>query len=130
MSLKLSSSDLPSPNYYSTGDGTNPVSVTVTLDNSGGTEDTNVVTTYLIATDYNYTGITVQPVNEDTGVDWVVSTDNTNWNDSTSVADMDATSSDQSTVLYFKAIVSNDSSVSTGTYTSTDIQITATENPS
>ena len=129
MSLKLSSTDLPTPTYYSEGDGTNPISVAVTLDNSGGTLDTNVITAYLVATTYNYTGITVQPVTEETGVNWQVSLDNTTWAESVAPADMDATAADASIPVYLKAVVANDATVATGTYVGADVQITATENP-
>ncbi len=129
MSLKLAKNNAPTYDYYSEGDGTDPVSVSVTLDNSGGTSDTDVVTAYLIATTYNYTGITVQPVSEETGVDWKVSLDNSNWYDSVNPTDMDATGGDQNTTIYLKAVVNNDGTVSTGNYTAADVQITATENP-
>ena len=130
MSIKLSSTNVSPYNYYSEGDGSNPISASVTLDGTGGTVDTNVVTTYLVATTFNYTGITVQPVTEETGINWQVSLDGgTTWAESVSPADMDATAGDQTVAVSIKAVVANDGTVSTGTYVAADVQITATENP-
>jgi len=129
MSLKLAKNNTSPYDYYSEGDGSDPVTVSVTLDNSGGTSDTNVVTAYLVATDYNYTGITVTTQNEETGIDWKLSLDNSTWADSINPADMDATSGDQTTPVYLKAVVNNDGTVATGNYTQADVKITATENP-
>ena len=127
MSLQLSSTNTSPYSYYSTGDGSNPISETITVDNSGGTLDTPVDTVYLVATTYSYTGITVQPVSEETGIDWMVSLDNSTWAESVTPADMDASGGDQVTTIYLKAVVNNDGTVATGTYTAADIQITATE---
>ena len=129
MSLGLSSNNTSPYSYYSTGDGSNPVSVQVTLDGNGGTLDSNVVTAYLIATQFNYTGISVTAINEETGVDWKFSLDGTTWADTVNPADMDARTADQNVPIYIKAVVTNDGTVGTGNYTAADIQITATENP-
>lgn len=129
MSLKLSSTNTSPYSYYSEGDGSNPITASVTLDNAGGTLDTNVVTAYLVATTYSYTGITVQPVNEEAGIDWQISLDNTTWAQSITPADMDATAGDQVTTVYLKAVVANDGTVDIGNYVAADIQINATGNP-
>ena len=129
MSLKLSSTNTSPYSYYSEGDGSNPITASVTLDNSGGTLDTNVVTAYLVATTYSYTGITVQPVNEETGIDWQISLDNATWAQSITPADMDATAADQVVAVYLKAVVANDGTVDIGNYVAADIQINATGNP-
>jgi len=129
MSLKLSSTNTSPYDYYSEGDGSAPISASVTLDNNGGTKDTNVVTSYLVGTDYNYTGITVEPVNEETGIDWKVSLDNSTWDDSIDPGDMDASSDDVVTTIYLKAVIANDGTVSTGNYVAADVKVTATENP-
>jgi len=130
MSLKLSKTNTSPYDYYSEGDGSDPVTVSVTLDGSGGTVDSDVVTAYLVATQYNYTGINVTAVNEETGIDWKFSLDNSTWADSIAPADMNATGGDQTTTVYIKAVVTNDGSVATGNYVQADIKITATENPS
>ena len=129
MSLKLSSTNTSPYSYYSEGDGSNPVQASVTLDNSGGTKDTDVVTAYLVATTNSYTGITVQPVTEETGIDWQMSLDNSTWAKSVTPSDMDATGGDQVKTVYLKAVVANDGTVDIGNYVGADVQITATGNP-
>lgn len=131
MSLKLSKNNAPVYDYYSEGDGSDPVSVAVTLDGDGtpATIDSNVITAYLVATVFKYTGIVVQPVTEDAGVNWQVSLDNVVWAESVAPADMDALAADQVTTIYLKAVTDNDGSVATSIKTGCDVQITRTENP-
>lgn len=114
----------------------NPLSISATLTGAGGTVDSNTITCYLIARTYNYTGIGMALVNEDSAkINWKLSINNTTWADilnSTDLPAMNATSADQTKTVYVKGIVTNDGSANqptTGTYTTPDIQITATENP-
>ncbi len=136
MTLKLAKNNTPAYDYLSEGDGTDPASVAGTVDGSGGTVDTNVADVYLIAEDYNYTGIAMTVVNEQAGINWKLSADaGSTWKDSldsTDLPNMNALSADQTKALKVKAVLTNDGSVSqpaTGIYTTPDIQITATENP-
>jgi len=129
MSLQLSKTNTAPYDYVSQNDGTNPISVNVTLDNSGGTVTSSTVTAYLVATQYNYTGITVQPVNEEAGLNWQVSLDGTTWAESVTPADMDGRTADAITNVYFRLVATNDGTVTTGNYTLADVQVTATENP-
>ena len=130
MSLKMSSTNTSPYSYFSEGDESAPLSASATLDNSGGTTDSNVITSYLVGTSYNYTGITVTFQNEETGINWQLSLDGTNWAESITPTDMNALASDQVTTVYAKFVANNDGTVSTGEYTIADIKITATENAS
>jgi len=132
MSLKLAKNNTPAYDYYSDGDGSDPVSISATLDNAGGTVITASVTAYLIATTYNYTGISMSILNEQAGIDWKLSIDNNTWLDSLSSAQlpaMDALAADQVKTVYIRGVINNNGTVATGTYTTPDIQVAYTENP-
>ena len=133
MSLKLAKNNAPTYDYISEGDGTDPISVSGTVTGAGGTVDSSTVTLYLVATTWRYTGISLSVVNEQAGIDWKLSLDNVTFADTRTPADMNALSSDQVIPVYAKAVLTNDGSGSqpaTGIYTTPDIQITATEQPS
>lgn len=137
MSLKLSKNNTPVYDYFSEGDGTDPISVSGTVNGSEGTVDSNVVDVYLIATTYRYTGIALSLLNEDAAkINWKISADaGATWKDSltsTDLPDMNALSADQTKALKVKAVFTNDGGASqpaTGIYTVPDIRITATEQP-
>lgn len=133
MSLKLAKNNTPTYDYFSEGDGTDPISVSGTVNGSGGTVDSSTATLYLIATQYRYSGITLDVLNEAAGMNWKLSLNGSTWLDSVTPADMNALSADQVTTVYAKAVLTNDGSGSqpaTGIYTVPDIRIQATENPS
>lgn len=132
MSLKLAKNNTPVYDYYSEGDGSDPVSVSGTVNGSGGTVDSTTVAMYLVATTYRYTGITLSVINEQTGIDWKLSLDNVTFADTRSPTDMNALSTDVVIPVYAKAVVINDgggNQPATGIYTTPDIRIQATENP-
>lgn len=137
MSLKLAKNNTPTYDYFSEGDGTDPLSVSGTVNGSGGTVDSNVVDVYLVATTYRYTGIALSLLNEDTAkINWKISADaGATWKDSltsTDLPDMNALSADQTKALKVKAVFTNDATgnqPATGIYTVPDIRITATEQP-
>ena len=124
-------------------DGTGPVSSTesgiagtaitktVVLDGTGGAEVTAAKTFYLFANGARYyDAITIEPVSEETGINYQVSLDNTTWAESVTPADMDALLTDQHTVFYIRASVTNDGGgdqPATGTYTGAKVRVTATE---
>lgn len=111
---------------YATESGA--ITVSASLDGSGGTITTNAVSAFLIATGFSYTGITVAPVNEETGINWQVSIDGgVTWVESATPTDMDATTADQNLPIQFRAIVANDGSVSTGSHVQANIQVSYTE---
>lgn len=133
MSLKLAKNSTPVYDYYSDGDSTDPISVSGTVTGAGGTVDSTTVTMYLVATTYRYTGISLGVVNEQTGVDWKLSLDNVTFADTRAPSDMNALSADAVIPVYAKAVLTNDGTANqpaTGIYTTPDIQITATEQPS
>ena len=111
----------------SQGSGSNPVDVSVTLDNTGGTTDSTVKTIYLVATTYTYSSITLSFTTEDSGIDWVVSLDNSTFTDTVEPPTLDASGGTVYDTIYYKAIVNNNSTVTTGTYTSPDARIVSTE---
>lgn len=129
MSLKLSKTNTTPYEYFSESTGLNPITTQVTLDNTGGIKPSEVVTTFLVATTFNYTGIIISPVNEEAGINWKVSLDNSTWFDSVNLSSMDALLDDQVISIYFGAAVNNDGSVTTGNYIHCKVKITATENP-
>lgn len=129
MSLKISKNNTIPYNYFSENTGINPILTQVILDNTGGIKGSDVVTTFLVATTFNYTGIVVTPINEETGINWRVSLDNIIWSEFVNVSDMDALQSDKITSIYFAAVVANDGSVITGNYIQCKARIIATENP-
>lgn len=130
MSLGLAKNNAPTYDYYSSSDGSDPVSSSVTLTNAGGTTNSGTVTAYLIATTYRYTGITVTVSGEQTGIDWKLSLDNSTWTDSVNPSDMNALVSDVATPIYVRAVVNNNGTVNTGLYSAPNITFTSTEEPS
>jgi len=130
MSLLLAKNNAPTYDYYSDGAGTDPITILATLDNLGGTKTAATVSpVYLIATDWNYTSISITPINEETGINWELSLDDITYGESIAPSAMDAIAADQTLLIYARAVVTNDGSVPTGNYTVPDIRITAIENP-
>ena len=129
MSLKLSKTNTPVYDYYSEGDGTDPISTSALLTNVGGTINSGTVTAYLVATEFRYTSITVGVTGEDTGIDWKLSLNNSTWTDSVTPANMNALSADAVTTVYIRFVATNDGTVPTGLYDAPDITIAATEEP-
>ena len=127
MSLKLAQDSTTPHNYFSQGDGSNPLSITITLDGSGGYKDSSTVEAYLVATEFKYTGIEVTVINDDSSRDWKISLDGVDFYDTVNPPDMDARSEDQVTTLYFRTRVLNDGSLSAQEFTTPDVKITATE---
>jgi hypothetical protein len=125
MALKISKTNAPAYDYYSEGDGTDPVASTAAVSGTGGSAVGAVVTAYLVATTYNYTDIAVTPAAEETGINWQVSLDNATWLETVSPADMDATSADQVVTIYLRPTVANDGSVTVGSYTACNVSVTA-----
>ena len=79
MSLKLSQNNVIPYQYYSENTGLTPITTQVILDNTGGIKGSDVVSAFLIATEFNYTTINVSPVSEQVGINWRVSLDNIVW---------------------------------------------------
>jgi len=133
-----------SDEYSYGGAGTDPVTNSTTLDDTGSpaTEDSNTVTAQLRATTYEYTGISITPADEYTGIVKKLSLDNSNWFDALTsgtggaaageIADMDATGGTQTTTVYIKDVVDNDGSVDStavhGAYDAATFDLEFTEN--
>jgi len=130
MSLLLSKNNVPSYQYYSQGTELTPVTVTVDLDATGGTvTDVSDSPVYAIATTWNYTDISITFINEEVGINWELSTNNTTWAEAIILSNMDALLTDQSTLIYARATFVNDGSIATGKHTTPDIRITSIERP-
>jgi len=129
MSLKLSKNNTVPYNYYSENTNLNPITTQVTLTNTGGVRPSDIIIAFLVATTFNYTGITITPISEEVGINWRVSLDNIIWSESVSPSDMDALLSDVNIPIYIGAVVNNDGTVITGNYIQCKIRITAVENP-
>lgn len=125
------------------GSAGDPISGSVTLDDTGTptAKSTSIFEFEVYGETYTYTSISLSVISEQSssGLDIQLSLNNTNWFDSLSWADttdaangligtMTATGSDQSQSVYFKAVIDNDGSVSSGTYTTADVKLSATEN--
>lgn len=130
MSLGLAKNSTPAYDYYSSSDGSDPLSSSVTLTNAGGTTNGGTVTAYLIATTYRYTGITLTVSGEQAGIDWKLSLDNSTWLDSVNPDDMNALTDDVAIPIYIRAVVNNNGTVNTGLYSAPNITFTSTEEPS
>lgn len=136
--IQLTKDNTASPDAYSTGDGSDPVSVSLTLDgsNSPTTVTGNPAADIFVwANDDttnidNYSDIDVTISGSDAGITWELSADgSTGWASTIAVSNMDVSSTQQATQIYARATALNDGSVATANYTTADIQITATENP-
>jgi hypothetical protein len=138
MSLKITKDNTATPDEYSSGDGTDPVSVSLTLNGSGtpATVSATPATDIFVWADDdtgsidNYSGVAVGITGADTGITWELSLDgSTNWGASINLADLDVSVSHQAVQIYARATALNDGSVATANYTTADIEVSATENP-
>lgn len=138
MSLQLVKNSTTDEYSYG-GAGDDPVPNTVTLDDSStpATEETNILNLEIRATDYLYEAIALSIENEEAGINYELSLDNTNWFDALTsgaggldigeIPDMDATTINKTQDVYVKAIVANDGSVTAGTKTTPKLRLIGTE---
>lgn len=137
MSLALAKNNAPAYDYYSGGDGTDPISVSVILNGSGSPATIAALVTtdvFLVAVDDtgnigSYSAIELALESEEAGIDWQLSADGTAWGETLNPADMDVSAGDQVLQIYARAVFANDGSVPTANYSAPNIVITATENP-
>ena len=138
MSIKLTKDNTAAPDAYSSGDGSDPVSVSLTLDgtNSPTTVSGAPATNLFVWADDdttnidNYSSVVVSISGADTGITWEISlTDGSGYASSISLSDLDVSATYHAIQIYARATALNDGSVATANYTTADIQITATENP-
>lgn len=96
-----------------TGETGTPIEKTVTLDGSGGTENTDVKTFYLFADDgMYYDQLALSVIQEEPGISYLLSLSDSpySWQSSVEPADIDATSQDQAVPFYVTAELVNDGS--------------------
>jgi len=136
--IQLTKDNTASPDAYSDGDGSDPVSVTINLD---GTNSPTTITAspstdlFVWANDDttnidNYSSVSVAISGADTGITWELSPNGTDsWASSLNLSNMDVSSTHQTIQIWARATALNDGSVATANYTTADIEITATENP-
>lgn len=136
--LRLTKDNTASPAVYSSGTGTDPVSVSLTLDgtNSPASITASPATNLFVwANDDtgnidNYSGVTASITGSDTGITWELSLNGSSgWGSSISLSDLDVSTTHQATQIYARASALNDGSVLTANYTTADITLAATENP-
>lgn len=136
--IGLAKTTVASPDFYSTGDGSDPVSVSLTLD--GTSSPTHVTASpatalYVWADDDttnidNYSGVGVAIVGADAGIVWELSLNgSTGWGPSISLSDMNVAVAHATTQIFARATAINDGTVLTANYTTADVKITALENP-
>ena len=127
MSLNLSKSNISPYNYYSVGNNINPISAQTTLDYSSSVTYSDVIVTYLVATENVYTGISLQIVDDEIGIDWQISFDNISWYKAINLINMDARENNVIRTIYFRVVMLNDGTVIDGQYTQCNVNIIATE---
>jgi hypothetical protein len=121
------------------GSGSDPVSLAATLNDTGGTLDSNVVTAELLATTHAYTDITLDISSEDAGIDFKLSLDGVNYHDDLdsspsgdlaagTIPEPDASGGDVRQTVYIKAVIDNDGTVSANTYEDAQVSLAFTEN--
>lgn len=137
MSLKLSKNNSPAYDYLSEdGAMTNPAIAAATIDKTGGTVTSEVLTLYLVAEFTSeigsYTGITITPSTAQAGLTWEMSLDDSTFTSSISPDDLaDAGSmDDETTTVYARYTADNSETtpLATDNY-SAEFAIEATENP-
>jgi len=125
---------------YSIGTGLDPITLAASLDDTStpATEDSDTETAQIRCTTYEYQDIALSIQTEtDTGVDYKLSLDNTNWFDELTsgaggdaageIDDIDATSGTVTKTVYIKAVVDNDGTASAGLNDNAKVRLTATE---
>lgn len=118
---------------FSIGDGTDPIDLgTVNLDDTSTppTVESTVLNFEILASTYDYTGLGLAIISEDTGIDFQLSITSAvaGFADSVTPIDMDATGGDVLQDIWVKVIADNDGSVSAGDHAVPDIRLTGTEN--
>lgn len=121
---------------FSVGDGSDPITLAdVQLDETGGTVDSAVLNIEIRADTYLYENIGLSVQNEESGIDWKFSLDQSNWHDSLvggaaddavagEIGPMDATGAPVTKDIYLKAVVTNTSAVAAGAHITPDIRLT------
>lgn len=136
--IKLTKDNTATPDDYSSGDGSDPVTVSLTLNGTGipaaisATPDTDqwVWADDDTGTIDNYSDIEASITGSDAGVTWELSADGmTGWAASIAVPGMDVSGTHQAAQIYARATAVNDGTVATDNYVTAKITITATENP-
>lgn len=125
---------------YSIGTGLDPVTLAVTLDDtsSPATKDSDTEITQIRCTTYEYQDIALSIQTEtDTGVDYKLSLNNTNWFDALTsgsggdaageIDNIDATSGTVIKTVYIKTVVDNDGTTTSGVNDNAKIRLVATE---
>ncbi|KJR97216.1 MAG: hypothetical protein VR65_06270 [Desulfobulbaceae bacterium BRH_c16a] len=136
--IQLAKDNTATPDAYSSGDGSDPVAVSFTLNGTGipatitaspaadlfvwAEDDTGNIA--------NYTSISVGITGADPGITWELSADGaTGWAESIPLADLDVSVTHQAVQIFARATAVNDGSVETANYVTAKITINATENP-
>lgn len=118
--LGLSKTNSSPYDYFSLNPaGDDPITVTVNLDQVGGNRDSDTLTFYLVAGG-SFDLVILIAEDEDTGVEWKLSENGSDWEDSLSLVSI----TPGVTTLYAKAIVANDGTI-TEDQISANVRMTA-----
>jgi hypothetical protein len=125
---------------YSIGTGLDPITLAATLDDtsSPATKDSDTEIAQIRCTTYKYEDVALSIQTEtDTGVDYKLSLNGTNWFDALTsgsggdaageIDDIDATSGTVTKTVYIKAVVSNTGNAVAGVNDNAKVRLTATE---
>jgi len=136
--IKLTKDNTATPDVYSSGDGSDPVAVSLTLNGTGipATITASPAADLFVWADDdtgnidNYSNVQAAITGADAGVVWELSADGaTNWAASIALANLNVSVSHQAVQIFARATAANDGSVATANYVTAKITITAIENP-
>ena len=136
--LVLAKDNTATPAVYSSGDGSDPISVSLLLDGTGdpasitGSPATDL---FVWADDDtgnigSYSDVTASISGSDPGITWELSLDNATWAATIEVGTLDVSASYHTMQIYARASALNNGTVLTANYTTADVVVAATENPS
>jgi len=135
--LRLTKDNTATPDFYSFGDASDPITIPVTLDGSGGSViGTPSASIFVWADNLNgdldplvgsYTGVSVTMVSEEGG-DWELSLDGaTLWGNTISVMVPSVAASFQAVQIYLRSTVANNGTIATQKFTALKLRLAGTE---
>jgi len=136
--IQLTKTATATPDVYSDGSGTAPITVTLTLDGTGtpaSITGATVSPVYVWADNTGgdiatYSDIALGLSGSNAGVTWELSANgSTGWGATLALSNLNVASGYQTTQVYVRASALNDGSVLTGNYTATKVTLSGTSNP-
>lgn len=136
--IQLTKDNTATPDPYSSGDGTDPVAVSFTLNGTGipATITASPATDlYVWAKDDtgnidNYSAVEVEIAGADAGIVWELSVDGIgDWLPAISLPALDVSVIHQAVRIFARATAANDGTIATANYVAAKVTINALENP-